>query len=145
MTRLNLRFRKEFFMRHTFTTATLAIASISGFLTALIAALYPARFAQSLGLSIVNAGGINEIRAQYAGFFLAVCLLCAGSLSGVVPRAAAFVVLTVVFAGLVGGRFASLALNRGVSGYPQAILALYAIDSLGLVLSITGLAFSRQR
>ena len=131
-------------MRHTFGTLVLVIAAFFGALTALLAAMRPADFAQRLGLAIANSGGINEVRAQYAGFFLACSIVCIASLAGAVPRPSAFLLLTVVFAGLVSGRFVSLALNRGTSGYPPAILALYAIDSLGLILSVTALTLNRS-
>jgi hypothetical protein len=131
-------------MRHAFGTYVLVIASISGLLTAWLAGTHPSDFAQSLGLSIANSGGINEVRAQYAGFFLAVSLVCIASLAGAVPRPSAFLLLTVLFAGLIGGRLLSLALNHGTSGYPPAILALYAIDSLGLILSLSAFSLDRQ-
>jgi Domain of unknown function (DUF4345) len=130
-------------MRHNFGTFVLAFCAFFGALTALLAGLQPARFAQSLGLSIANSGGINEVRAQYAGFFLACSLVCIAALTGGVPRSSAFIVLIVVFAGLISGRVVSLALNHGASGYPPAIVALYFIDSAGLILSITALKLSQ--
>ena len=129
-------------MRHHFGTFVLILWAFFGLLTALAAGLQPARFAQSLGLTIANSGGLNEVRAQYAGFFLACAIVCAAALAGWVPRSSAFLLLVVVFAGLIGGRLLSLALNHGTSGYPPAILALYAIDSAGLLLSLTALKLS---
>lgn len=117
--------------------------SFFGILTSLFASLRPSEFASRLGLAIANSGGINEIRAQYAGFFLAVAVVCMASLFGAVPRPSAFIVLIVVFAGLVSGRLVSVALNHGTSGYPPAILALIAFDSFGLLLSLSALALNR--
>lgn len=129
-------------MRQSFGTFVLAISAFFGIFTAALAAVRPADFATRLGLSIANSGGINEVRAQYAGFFLAVSLVCLASLAGAVPRPTAFIVLVVVFAGLISGRLVSLALNHGTSGYPPTIVALYAIDSLGLLLSLFALKFN---
>ena len=67
--------------------------------TAWLAATQPGNFAARLGLAISNAGGINEVRAQYAGFFLAVSLVCIATLFGGLSRQTAFIVLIVVFDG----------------------------------------------
>ena len=126
-------------MRQSFGTFVLAISAFFGIVTAWLAATQPGNFAARLGLAIANAGGINEVRAQYAGFFLAVSVVCAASLLGRVSRHAAFVLLVVIFAGLICGRIVSLALNHGITGYPPAIVALYAIDSFGLIVSLIAL------
>jgi hypothetical protein len=130
-------------MRQYFGNTVLVIAALFFFFTTWTAGTQPARFAQSLGLSVANSGGINEIRAQYAGFFCASALLCLAALFGAVPQPWAFIVLIVIFAGLIGGRLVSLALNGGTSGYPPVILALYVMDALGLLLSVTALTLSR--
>lgn len=129
-------------MRHIFGSFVLLFMSFFGILTSLLAALRPSDFASRLGLAIANPGGINEIRAQYAGFFLAVSVVCIASLFGAVPRPSAFVVLIVVFAGLISGRLVSLALNHGTAGYSPTILALVFFDSLGLLLSLAALALN---
>ena len=91
-----------------------------------------------------NAGGYNEIRAQYAGFFLAAALLCAFSLAGLVPRQAAFIVLIVIFGGLLAGRVVSLTLDGGIAAYGSTIVALYAIDAIGLALGIAALVLHER-
>jgi hypothetical protein len=45
-----------------------------------------------------------------------------------------------VYGGLLAGRLASLVLNAGVGGYGPTILALYAIDAIGLALAVASLA-----
>jgi len=107
--------------------------------TAWLAATQPGNFAARLGLATSNAGGINEVRAQYAGFFLAVSLVWHRHSFGGLSRQTAFIVLIVVFAGLISGRLVSLVLNHGTSCYPPTILALYTIDSIGLLLSLLSL------
>src|SRR5207244_13221970 len=95
-------------------------------------AIAPESFAARLGLGILNAGGVNEVRAQYSGFFLAVAIVCTASLLGLISRQTSFVVMGAVYGGLLGGRLHSLALNAGVAGYGPTILARYVIDAIGL-------------
>jgi hypothetical protein len=130
--------------RYGFGTAVLVIATAFCLLTTWLSGTAPGRFAQQLGLTIANAGGYNEIRAQYAGFFLAAAALCAASLWGAVPRQSAYIVLAVIFGGLIVGRLVSLALDGGVAGYGPTILALYFIDSAGFALALTALALNRR-
>ena len=130
-------------MAHIFGTLVLAIAALFRLLTTWSSATAPGEFAQRLGLALANAGGYNEIRAQYAGFFLAVAAVCGASLAGMVSRQAAFVVLTVAFGGLILGRLASLALDGSVAGYGPTIRALYVIDGIGFSLAIAALAVDR--
>jgi uncharacterized membrane-anchored protein YitT (DUF2179 family) len=73
-----------------------------------------------------------------------VAAVCAAALAGGVSRQGVFLLLAVVFGGLICGRFVSLALNRGFAGYGPTILALYAIDSIGLTLAVIALAVDRQ-
>jgi lipopolysaccharide export LptBFGC system permease protein LptF len=70
-------------------------------------------------------------------------VVCVAALGGAIPRSSALVLLVAVFAGLIGGRVVSLVLNRGMSGYPAMIVALYGIDSVGLVLSAMALKWDR--
>jgi hypothetical protein len=137
--------RREFLVRHGFGTWVLIAAALFCLLTTWSSATAPGGFAQRLGLVIANAAGSNEIRAQYAGFFFAVATVCAMSLTGSVSRQSAYLVLAVVFGGLISGRLVSLVLNGGVAGYTPTILALYAIDSLGFVLAVTAIAVDGQR
>jgi len=50
------------------------------------------------------------------------------------------VLLAAVYGGLVAGRMVSLLLNAGVSGFGPTILALHAIDAIGLALAVASLA-----
>jgi uncharacterized membrane-anchored protein YitT (DUF2179 family) len=115
-----------------FGTAVLVINVLFCLLTVWTSATAPESFAAKLGLGIVNAGGVNEVRAQYSGFFLAVAAVSAASLGGWLSRQTSFVLMCAVFGGLLAGRLVSLVLNAGVGGYSTTILALYAIDTLGL-------------
>ena len=126
-----------------FGTAVLVINVLFCLLTVWQSATAPEGFAGKLGLAIVNAGGLNEVRAQYSGFFLAVAVVCVASLAGLVSRQAAFVVMAAVYGGLLAGRLVSLALNAGVAGYGPTILALYVIDAIGLALAVASLVLDQ--
>lgn len=129
---------------HTlFTTPFLAMGVLFGLGTGMAAGLAPRRFAAMLGLAPVNSGGVNEIRAQYGGVFAAAGLVCAAALAGELPRESALVLLATIFGGLLAGRLASAAANRGFSGYSPTIRALHAIDTTGFVLSLAALAAER--
>jgi hypothetical protein len=130
-------------MARGFGAAVLVIAILFSVLTAISAGLNPERFAEQLGLKITNAGGANEIRAQYAGFFFALAIVCALSLAGAGSRQTAFIILAAVFGGLIVGRLVSLALNGGVAGYGPTIRALYSIDSAGFALALAAAIFNR--
>jgi hypothetical protein len=130
-------------MSPMFGTAVLAINILFCLLTVWTSAVDPEGFAAKLGLAIVNAGGVNEVRAQYSGFFLAVALVCAASLAGLLSRRASFVIMAAVFGGLLAGRLVSLAFNASVTGYGPTILALYLIDATGLALAVASLVLDQ--
>ena len=132
-------------MGHKLGTAVLVVAVLFCLLTTLSSGVDPETFARRLGLSLSNAGGINEIRAQYAGFFLAIAVVCGLSLAAVLPRQVSFVLLSAIFGGLLFGRLVSWGMNRGFSGYSETIRSLYLIDALGLALALTALAYDNPR
>jgi hypothetical protein len=129
--------------RKAFGVGVLVAASSFFLLTTCAAGRAPAPFAERLGMSVANAGGSNEIRAQYAGFFGAAALACLASTVGVLPRRGSYLVLVVIFGGLSAGRLANTALNAGVAGYTAAVTALHVIDGTGLVLAVAALALDR--
>lgn len=99
--------------------------------TSLYSGFAPAGFAAQLGLSLANPGGITEIRAQYAGFFMASAIVCGAALAGVLPRGTAAVALAMIFGGLIAGRLAGIVLNGGITGFPPTVIALVFVDALG--------------
>src|SRR5215813_315444 len=131
-------------MRQAYGTFVLVIITMFFLFTAWSSGTAPAKFAERLGVTIANAGGNNEIRAQYAGFFLAAAVFCALSLAGVVSRSVGFSIPVVIFGGLIGGRLVSLALNGGIVGYGPTIRALCAIDALGFTLAITAMVLEKK-
>ena len=58
------------------------------------------KFGERLGFTIGGLDGLNEIRAQYGGFFLAAALVNALALMGVLSRQTSFAFNAVVFGGL---------------------------------------------
>jgi hypothetical protein len=128
-------------MVRNFGAVVLVVATLFSLVTTISASLNPERFGEQLGLRITNAGGVNEIMAQYAGFFFAVAVVCIASLVGWLPRSTAFVTLAAVFGGLIVGRLVSLVLNAGLSGYGPTIQALYIIDAVGFALAIAAASF----
>src|SRR5260221_5894124 len=103
-------------MPSIFGTAVLVSNILFFLLTTWSSATAPESFAAKLGLGIVNTGGINEIRAQYSGFFLAAALVFAASLFGLLSRQTSFVVLGAVFGRLLRGRPVNLSPKAGVAG-----------------------------
>jgi len=73
-----------------------------------------------------------------------IAAVCAAALAGSVARQSAYVLLIVIFGGLIVGRLVSLALNGGFAGYSPTIVALYAVDAIGFTLALTALAVDRQ-
>ena len=116
-----------------FGTIVLVIATLFFLYTAWSSGIAPVEFAERLGLTVANAGGYNEIRAQYAGFFFAAALVCVASLAG-----------AMAFGGLLAGRLASAVLDGGMAGYSSTIVALHAIDAGGLALAVAALAFQHR-
>ncbi len=130
-------------MDHSFGTLVLVAAGTFSFLTTWSSTTAPRQFAARLGLAIANAGGTNEIRAQYAGFFLAVAAVCAAALVGGVPRRSAFICLAMVFGGLIAGRLASVAIDGDRAAYGKTIRALHAIDMAGFLLAVAAMLVDR--
>lgn len=127
-----------------FGSVVLALGALFFLFSSAGAGIAPAAFADRLGLNTADAGGRNEIRAQYGGFFLAVALICAGALVGAVAQQTALIVLVVLFGGVFAGRLAALALNGGAAGYGRAIVALHLVDAGGLALALAALVIDAR-
>lgn len=130
-------------MASKFGSTILVVAILFFLLTTVSAGLRPERFAERLGMKIVNAGGTNEVYAQYAGFFLAAAIVCLIAVLGQIPRAAAYILLVAIFGGLLAGRAFSLIANGGMAGFTPTIVSLYAIDTIGLLVAGAAYAFDR--
>ena len=126
-----------------FGTAVLGLSGLFALATSVDSFVAPRRFGGRLGFAIAGVDGLNEIRAQYGGFFLAVAAAALAALLGTIPRPAALIVTGTVFGGLILGRLVSLALDGGPRHYNPTIKALFFIDSAGLALSVA--AFIAER
>lgn len=120
-------------------TVVLSVASLFSLATSWNSFAAPRQFGARLGLSIGGADGLNEIRAQYGGFFLAVALAGGAALIGLIPLQAGLVVTATVFGGLFFGRLVSLGADRGAEPYGAMIRALYVIDFTGFAASLAAL------
>ena len=127
-----------------FPTIVLAFGVLFAGYTAWIGLSAPRGFASRLGLTTVGRDGLNEVRAQYGGFFLAVAVVGALALAGLLPRLAGLVLYAAVFGGLIFGRLASLGLDRGAGPHNPTIRALFVIDSVGFAASLAALALESR-
>jgi hypothetical protein len=127
-------------MGHLFGSLVLVAAALFSLATTWSSASAPRQFAERLGFAIANASGYNEVRAQYAGFFLAIAMVCGAALLGTLNRQTAFIVLATVFGGLIAGRLFSLGMDRRITAYSPTVQALYAIDAVGFALAVTAIA-----
>src|SRR5258708_35949625 len=109
-------------MPRAFGTSVLVVNVLFCLLTVWQSGSNPEDFASKIGFGILNAGGFNEVRAQYSGFFLATGLVCVASLLGWIPRQTSFVLLGTIFGRLLAGRLLRLALHgRGSRFRPTTI------------------------
>lgn len=122
-----------------FATALLVIEAGFAAYTSWLSFSRPAAFAGMLGLELPGSSGVNEIRSQYGGFFLAMALVQAAALAGMLPLATGLVVGTMTFGGLALGRIWSCLQDRGTGRYTPTIRALVLLDPLGFLLSAAAL------
>lgn len=125
----------------TFSIAN-SVLGLSGLLSILIAAralLAPAALSAALGYGVPGADALNEIRAQYGGFFLAIAIACGLGVFRVIPTQSALVVLIVTFGGILAGRLIDLAISGGFTSYGPTIRALFVVDAIGLAAAIWAL------
>jgi hypothetical protein len=123
-------------MQSIFERAVLLVTALFYALTAWSAFAHPVWFGASIGFSIPGADGLNEVRAQYGGFFLAAAVVNAFAIADARARGASYVVNVVIFGGLLLGRLVSLGLDGGPGGYGRMIRSLFFIDATGLALTL---------
>lgn len=127
-----------------FTTTNIVLAA-SALIALAIGArglLKPAALGSRLGYGIPGPDALNEVRAQYGGFFLAVGIVSIIALLGAMPAQAALIMLAVTFGGVLAGRLVSAALDGGVGRYSPFIRSLYIVDAVGLGASLLALRYS---
>jgi hypothetical protein len=126
------------------TVAVLAVAGLISLAIALRALLAPQALATGLGLGILDLSGMNEVRAQYGGFYLTVAITCLLGAFGFMSRPAALVVLATTFGGILLGRVISAVIDGGIGNYSQIIQTLYLVDLVGFLAAVTMLKFGTE-
>jgi len=126
-------------MTHPFSTIYLAVTALFFVGSGAYALARPLSFAGALDLSTLRAGGLNEVRAQYGGFFLVLGITCGLAMLGVVDRRFGLGAAAITLGGVAGGRLFGLAIDRGVTGYGLGIRSLVLVDSAGCALAVAAL------
>jgi hypothetical protein len=128
-------------MPHPLSTIYLAVTALFFLGSGAYAFSRPQQFAAALDLTAIRAGGVNEVRAQYGGFFLVLGTACGLALFGVVKPEFGLGAAALTFGGVIAGRLLGLVFDRGMAGYGPTIRRLFLIDAAGCVLAVTALMF----
>jgi hypothetical protein len=128
-------------MTHPLSTIYLAVTGFFFLGSGAVALARPRQFADQLDLAMARAGGLNEVRAQYGGFFLMLGAVCALAAAGMVDRRFGLGVAAVTMGGVIGGRLAGLLIDRGLTGYGPAIRVLFLVDAAGCALAVAALVW----
>ncbi|MEO1495284.1 MAG: DUF4345 family protein [Pseudomonadota bacterium] len=121
-----------------------AVLSISALLAAYIGwegIVDTTGFLRAMDVEILGPGGMNEIRAQYGGFFGAVTIVCLLGMFGRIRPSAALTVMIAIYGGVLFGRLVSLGLDGMAvfESYPALLQRAHVIDLVGLILSAIAL------
>jgi hypothetical protein len=130
-------------MLHPLATLYLTLAAIFFLASGAYAISRPQRFAAALDLTTLRAGGLNEVRAQYGGFFVALGLTCACAALGIIEPRFGLGAAALTFGGVIAGRLLGLLIDRGFAGYSASIRTLFVVDAAGCALAVAALALSR--
>jgi hypothetical protein len=128
-------------MTHLFSTIYLAVTALFFAGSGVFALSRPLSFAAALDLSTLRAGGLNEVRAQYGGFFLVLGVTCALAMVGIVDRRFGLGAAAITLGGVAASRLFGLAIDRGVAGYGLGIRSLVLVDSAGCAMAVAALIF----
>lgn len=98
-------------------------------------------FLRALDVEITGPGGMNEIRAQYGGFFAAVAVVCLAGFAGWLRTTTALTVMVAIYGGVLCGRLISIGLDGPAvfAQYNDLLQRTHVIDFVGLVLTCLGL------
>ena len=122
-----------------FAIGLLAVQAGFALFTSWLSLSRPAAFAAMLGLALPDASGVNEVRSQYGGFFLAMAIVQAMALAGTVTLETGLIVGAMTFGGLALGRLWSVLRDREFAAYTPTIRLLIFLDPLGFLLSLAAL------
>lgn len=122
-----------------FAIGLLAVQAGFALFTSWLSLSRPAEFAAMLGLALPTPSGVNEIRSQYGGFFLAMALVQLLALAGTLTLETGLVVGAMTFGGLALGRLWSVLRDREFAAYTPTVRLLVVVDPLGFLLSVAAL------
>jgi hypothetical protein len=126
-------------MLYPLSTIYLALTALFFLGSGAYAASKPQQFAAALDLATVRAGGLNEVRAQYGGFFLVLGVACALATLGIMERRLVLGAMALTFGGVIAGRLFGLVIDRGVAGYGPTVRNLFLVDATGCALAVAAL------
>jgi hypothetical protein len=126
-------------MTHPFSTIYLALAALFFVGSGVLALARPQQFAATLDLTSLRAGGLNEVRAQYGGFFVALGLACGLAMLGILQRRFGLGAAALTFGGVIAGRLAGLLADRSLAGYGRGVRNLFLVDAAGCALAVAAL------
>jgi hypothetical protein len=127
-------------MAHPLSTIYLALAALFFLASGAYAVSSPLQFAAALDLSTLRSGGVNEVRAQYGGFFLLLGAACGLAVFGIVERRFGLGAAALTFGGVIAGRLIGVLLDRDMAGYGATIRTLFVIDAIGCAVAVAALA-----
>jgi hypothetical protein len=126
-------------MAHLFSTIYLAVTGVFFAASGAFALARPTQFAAALDLAMARAGGLNEVRAQYGGFFFVLGVTCIAASLGLTDRRFGLGLAAITFGGVIAGRLSGLLVDRSFTGYGTGIRALFLVDAAGCALAVAAL------
>ena len=134
--RAAIRYSPDFFRR--------AVLGLSALISAWIAyhgLFSPDAFMASFHIAVDDPVGRNEIRGQYGGFFVAVCIVLLGGAVGWLRTSTALILLAALYAGVLLGLISSLTFDGWdvFADYPQILKLAHGMDAIGLLLTLIAL------
>ena len=120
--------------------AVLTFAGLLALAIGVRAMLAPEALGAAIGYGLPGPDALNEVRAQYGGFFLAIALVCGLALFGVAPKSAALTLLIATFGGIFFGRIVAAGIDGGIGAYGPTIKALFVVDLVGAAAATWALA-----
>lgn len=128
-----------------FQRAVMIATALTSALIGVMALSDPANFLEVMQLQAAGPAGLNEARAQYGGFFMALAIFLGAGAAGFVQTRAALWSMLVLYAGIFTGRIIHLTLFGGAADwadYNTTMQVAHVFDGTGLLLTLLAL---RQR
>lgn len=132
-----IHYSPDFFQR--------AVLGLSALIAAWIAyhgLFSPDAFMGSFHIVVDDTVGRSEIRGQYGGFFVVLCMLLVSGALGWLRTSTALILLAALYGGVLLGRIGNLSFDGwgGFADYPQILKLAHGMDAIGLLLTLVALA-----